>query len=44
MFLKRKALLEPFGLMRYATEYWGAYTRHLDTDEHNPDGSIYSSL
>ena len=36
MFLKLKALLEPFGIMRYDTDYWGAYTRHLDTDEHNP--------
>jgi insertion element IS1 protein InsB len=34
--LKLKALLEPFGIMCYYTDYWGAYTRHLDTDEHNP--------
>jgi insertion element IS1 protein InsB len=34
--LKRKALLEPFGIKRYDTDYWGAYTRHLDPDEHNP--------
>ena len=31
-FLKRKALLEPFGITRYYTDYWGAYTRHLDAD------------
>jgi insertion element IS1 protein InsB len=36
VFLKLKALLEPFGIMCYDTDYWGAYTRHLDTDEHNP--------
>jgi insertion element IS1 protein InsB len=36
VFLKLKALLEPFGIMCYYTDYWGAYTRHLDTDEHNP--------
>jgi insertion element IS1 protein InsB len=35
MFLKLKALLEPFGITRYDTDYWGAYTRHLDPDEHN---------
>jgi insertion element IS1 protein InsB len=34
--LKLKALLEPFGITRYYTDYWGAYTRHLDADEHQP--------
>jgi IS1 family transposase len=36
VFLQRKALLEPFGLTRYSTDYWGASTRHLDPDEHCP--------
>jgi insertion element IS1 protein InsB len=36
VFLKLKALLEPFGITRYYTDYWGAYTRHLDADEHHP--------
>jgi insertion element IS1 protein InsB len=36
VFLRLKALLEPFGLTRYYTDYWGAYTRHLDPDEHCP--------
>jgi insertion element IS1 protein InsB len=36
VFLKLKALLEPFGITRYYTDYWGAYTRHLDADEHQP--------
>ncbi len=36
VFLKRKALLEPFGITRYYTDYWGAYTRHLDTAVHSP--------
>jgi insertion element IS1 protein InsB len=27
VFLKLKALLEPFGITRYYTDYWGAYTR-----------------
>jgi insertion element IS1 protein InsB len=36
VFLKLKALLEPFGIMRYYTDYWGAYTRHLDADAHQP--------
>src|SRR5262245_42808919 len=34
VFLTLKALLEPFGITRYYTDYWGAYTRHLDADEH----------
>ena len=33
---RRKTLLEPFGLIRYYTDYWGAYTRHLDPDVHCP--------
>jgi insertion element IS1 protein InsB len=36
VFLKLKALLEPFGITRYYTDYWGAYTRHLDAAEHEP--------
>jgi len=36
VFLRLKALLEPFGLTRYYTDSWGAYTRHLDPDEHCP--------
>jgi insertion element IS1 protein InsB len=36
VFLKLKALLELFGITRYYTDYWGAYTRHLDADEHQP--------
>jgi insertion element IS1 protein InsB len=34
--LKLKALLEPFGIMRYYIDYWGAYTRHLNAHEHQP--------
>jgi insertion element IS1 protein InsB len=34
VFLQLKALLEPFGIQRYDTDSWGAYTRHLDPDEH----------
>jgi insertion element IS1 protein InsB len=36
VFLKLKALLEPFGIKRYYTDDYGAYTRHLDADEHQP--------
>ncbi len=36
VFLQLKALLEPFGLTRYYTDYWGAYTRHLNPDVHRP--------
>ena len=36
VFLTRKALLEPFGLSRFYTDHWGAYTRHLDPAVHCP--------
>jgi len=36
VFLKLKSLLEPFGITRYYTDYWGAYIRHIDPDEHQP--------
>ena len=35
-FLQLKALREPFGITQYYTDYWGAYTRHLDPEEHTP--------
>src|SRR5438132_630937 len=34
VFLKLQALLEPFGLTQHYTDHWGAYTRHLDPEEH----------
>jgi IS1 family transposase/transposase-like protein len=34
VFLKLKALLKPFGLTHYYTDKWGAYTRHLDPEQH----------
>jgi insertion element IS1 protein InsB len=34
--LQLKALLEPFGLTRFYTDHWGAYSRHLDPDVHSP--------
>ena len=36
VFLQLKALLEPFGLTRFYTDHWGAYTRHLDPEVHCP--------
>ena len=36
VFLKLKALLEPFGIKRYYPDYYGAYTRHLEAAEHQP--------
>jgi insertion element IS1 protein InsB len=36
VFLQLKALLAPFGLKRFYTDQWGAYTRHLDADVHSP--------
>lgn len=34
VFLKLKKLLEPFGLTHYYTDKWGAYTRHLEPEQH----------
>jgi insertion element IS1 protein InsB len=34
MFLKLKALLEPFGISKFYTDGWGAYERKLDPDQH----------
>jgi len=36
VFVQLKALLEPFGITRYYTDHWGAYTRHLMPEEHHP--------
>jgi insertion element IS1 protein InsB len=36
VFLKLKALLEPFGITKYYTVSWGAYTRHIEVDQHQP--------
>ena len=36
VFLQLKGLLESFGLTRFYTDYWGAYTRHLDPEVHSP--------
>jgi insertion element IS1 protein InsB len=34
VFLKLKALLEPFGITRYYTDGWGAHERHMEADKH----------
>jgi insertion element IS1 protein InsB len=34
VFLKLKALLEPFGITTYYTDGWDAYERHLDPEQH----------
>jgi insertion element IS1 protein InsB len=36
VFVKLKALLEPFGITKYYTDAWGAYTRHIEGDQHQP--------
>jgi insertion element IS1 protein InsB len=36
VFLQLKALLEPFGIRRFHTDYWGAYARHLEPTVHRP--------
>ena len=34
VFLKLKALLEPFKITKYYTDGWGAYERHLESEKH----------
>lgn len=34
VFKQLKALLEPFGITRYYTDDWGAYSRQLEADKH----------
>lgn len=34
--MQLQALLEPFGITRYHTDYWGAYRRHIDAAAQNP--------
>jgi insertion element IS1 protein InsB len=34
VFLKLKALLEPFGITKFYTDGWGAYERHIDAEKH----------
>jgi insertion element IS1 protein InsB len=34
VFLKLKALLEPFGISKFYTDGWGAYERKLDSKQH----------
>jgi insertion element IS1 protein InsB len=36
VFLQLKALLTPFGITRYYTDYWGAYERNLAPEVHRP--------
>ena len=33
VFLKLKALLEPFGIRQFYTDDWGAYERHLPLEQ-----------
>ena len=34
VFLQLKTLLEPFGITRFYTDGWGAYERHISSEEH----------
>src|SRR5262245_60679635 len=34
VFLPLQVLLEPFGIIRYYTDGWGAYERHLDGEKY----------
>ena len=35
-FLRLKALLNPFGIKKYYTDKWGAYSRHIEPESHFP--------
>ena len=35
VFLKLQKLLEPFGIMKYYTDCWGAYERHIEAEKHH---------
>jgi len=35
VFLKLQKLLEPFGITKFYTDGWGAYERHIDTEQHH---------
>ena len=34
VFVKLKALLEPFGITHYYTDGWGTYDRHVEAEKH----------
>jgi insertion element IS1 protein InsB len=34
VFLKLKALLEPFDITKFYTDGWGAYERHIEAEQH----------
>ena len=36
VFIQLKTLLEPFGIIRYFTDYLGTHQRHLPADQHYP--------
>ena len=42
VFWALQRLLEPFGITRYYTDYWGAYARHLDRRNIAPASTIPS--
>ena len=35
VFLKLQQLLEPFGITKFYTDGWGAYARHIDSEQHH---------
>ena len=35
-FTKLQNLLPPFGISKYYTDYWGAYSRHIKVEKHFP--------
>ena len=35
VFLTLQQLLEPFGITKFSTDGWGAYERHIDTEQHH---------
>jgi len=44
VFQKLKSLLSPFNIGRYSTDDWGAYERHLNTEEHDTEKETHKKL
>jgi len=36
VFGQLQALVEPFGITKYYPDSWGAYTRHIEAEQHQP--------
>ena len=43
VFLRLKNLLKPFGIKKFFTDDWGAYSRHLTSEQHEIGKLQYST-